>query len=244
MALLRVRAKLRETRSACAECERARAGAVAVLDTVPLAAFRWSAGAEDDGYSVQTVAYPKFMAELVPGDAAQLEAARQVLQRDGTAFSLPVRLGGGEVFVIEGRQAASDETVLWLLDGGPAARARQAGEEAANLRELIDTIPMPVWRRDRDRTLVDCNNAYAAALDATHELVLAQSRELAPVGSRETAREFAAGPDRRGSRRHVVIGGSRRQLDIFELPCTDGGAIGFAIDRTDVENAETDLRRH
>ena len=142
--LLRTRAKLRKMRSVSAGHERGRAEALAVLDTVPLAAFRWPTGRDDDGYSVQTVAYPKFLAELASGDAAQLEAARQLLQRDGIAFSLPVRLGGGGVFVIEGRRAASGETVLWLLDGGPAERARLASEEAAKLRELVDAIPVPI----------------------------------------------------------------------------------------------------
>jgi hypothetical protein len=79
--LLRTRAKLRKMRSVCAGYERGRAEALAVLDTVPLAAFRWPAGRDDDGYSVQTIAYPKFVAELAPGDDAQLEAARQRLQR-------------------------------------------------------------------------------------------------------------------------------------------------------------------
>ena len=64
--LLRTTAKLREVQSTCAGCERARAEALAVLDTVPLAAFRWPVGRDSDGYSVQTVAYPKFLAELAP----------------------------------------------------------------------------------------------------------------------------------------------------------------------------------
>jgi signal transduction histidine kinase len=50
--------------------------------------------------------------------------------------------------------------------------------------------------------------------------------------------------DRRGARRHVVIAGSRRLLDIIERPSGDGGAIGFAFDLTDLESAETELRRH
>src|SRR4029077_5597056 len=128
-------------RSVSAGHERGRAEALAVLDTVPLAAFRWPTGRDDDGYSVQTVAYPKFVDELAAGDAAQLEAARQLLQRDGIAFSLPVRLGGGGVFVIEGRRAASGETVLWLLDGGPAALARQGGAGTQNVRAMLDTHP-------------------------------------------------------------------------------------------------------
>jgi signal transduction histidine kinase len=235
--------KLHKTRLAYTGCARARAEALAVLDTVPLAAFRWPAGRDPEGYSVQTIAYPKFLAELAPEDATQLEAARQVLHRDGAPFSLPVRLRGGGVFVIEGRRAASGETVLWLLDGSPAALARQAGEAAASLLEVIDAIPVPIWRRDRDCALVDCNSAYASALDATRELVLAEGRELAPTGDRGKAAGRATEPEGRRAR-HVVIGGARRLLDIIEHPCPDGGVIGFAFDRTDVEIAETDLRRH
>src|SRR5215813_3954616 len=214
--------KLHKTRLAYAACNRARAEALALLDTFPLAAFRWPVGRDPEGYSVQTIAYPKFLVELAPGDATQLEAARQVLHRDGAPFSLPVGLCGGGRFVIEGRRAASGETVLWLLDGAAAALARQAAEEAASLREVIDAISVPIWRRDRDRALVDCNSAYASALDATRDLVLAEGR----------------------ARHHVVIGGSRRLLDMIELPCPDGGVIGFAFDRTDVETAEADLHRH
>jgi signal transduction histidine kinase len=41
-----------------------------------------------------------------------------------------------------------------------------------------------------------------------------------------------------------VIDGLRRLLEVSELPCRDGGRIGFALDRTDVETAEAELRRH
>jgi len=231
--------KLREARSTSVGCERARAEALAVLDTVPLAAYRWPVGCDPDGHSVRAVAYPKFLAALNPGDATQLEAARLALHRNGTAFSLTVGLRSGGAFAVEGRQSAMGETVLWLLDGSAAAVARQASDESASLRELIDAIPAPIWRRDRDHVLVDCNAAYARALDATRELVLAEGRELAPTDIREPA-----DAKRRNARRHIVIGGSRRLLDITELSCSDGGAIGFAFDRTEVETAETELRRH
>ena len=230
--LLRTTAKLRAIRLALAGYERDRAEALAVLDTVPLAAFRWPAGRKQDGYPVRTVPYPKFLAELTPGDAAQLEAARQAVQCGGTPFSLTLRLRTDAAFEVEGRRAATGETVLWLLDGSAADRARQAGDEAASLREMIDAIPVPLWRRSRDGTLVDCNRAYASALDATRELVLADGRTLAPAA------------DRRGAGCHVVIGGSRRLLDITETPCPAGGVIGFAVDRTDVETAQGELRRH
>src|SRR6516165_9070972 len=234
--------KLREARSTSVGCERARAEALAVLDTVPLAAYRWPVGCDPDGHSVRDVAYPKFLAALNPGDATQLEAARLALHRNGAAFSLTVGLRGGGAFAVEGRQSAMGETVLWLLDGNAAALARQASAEAASLRELIDAIPAPIWRRDRDQVMVDCNRAYASALDSTRELVLAEGRQLAPTDPQEPRK--TADAQQRNARRHIVIGGSRRLLDITELSCSDGGAIGFAFDCTEVETAETELRRH
>ena len=90
--------------------------------------------------------------------------------------------------------------------------------------------------------MVDCNRAYASALDSTRELVLAEGRQLAPTDPQEPRK--TADAQQRNARRHIVIGGSRRLLDITELSCSDGGAIGFAFDCTEVETAETELRRH
>ena len=100
----------------------------------------------------------------------------------------------------------------------------------ARLRDMIDAIPMPVWRRGPDHALVDCNRAYAQALGATREAVLAEGRELMPQD--------------RGRRCHIVIGGSRRLFEATELPSSAGGTIGYAVDRTDVETAEAELWRH
>ena len=90
--LLWAKAKLRKSRLACASCESARAEALAALDTVPLAAFRWPVGRDSDGYSVHTVPYPKFLAELAPGDytvqigfANPLTGERMAVSVDGTS---------------------------------------------------------------------------------------------------------------------------------------------------------------
>src|SRR5262249_29671212 len=71
--------------------------------------------------------------------------------------------------------------------------------------------------------------------------------ELTPTDLRKTlspATGTAETADRRVEHRHVVIDGSRRLLEIIEMPCRDGGTIGFALDRTEVEAAEAELRRH
>ena len=76
--------KLRQMQANCTRSERARTEALAPLDTVPLAAFRWPVGCDPDGCTFRAVAYGKFLDGLAPGVAEQLEAAREALKRDGT----------------------------------------------------------------------------------------------------------------------------------------------------------------
>jgi len=127
---------------------------------------------------------------------------------------------------------------LAALEHGRAtaeSAVRAAGEEMGRLRETLDAVPMPVWRRDRGGSLVDCNLAYAASLGAAREEVLAEARELIPAGSGDAVGGPANMVRLAGSRSeqaHVVIGGQRRLLDLVEAPCVAGGTIGFARDCT------------
>jgi signal transduction histidine kinase len=217
--LLRGRSQLRQAREGCA-----------LLDTVPLSRFDWPAGCEHAGTN-ENASYSKFLAGLAAAEGDRLDVALRGLQSTGKHFSgtFATRRGGG--YTVEGRQTATGKTVLWLADASAAATAQRAHREASSLREMLDALPLPVWRRHLDLTIADCNRAYARALDATPELAVAEGRELAP----------GASP---GDRRHVVIGGSRRLLEISEISYGSGGRVGFALDRTGLETAEGDLRRH
>ena len=227
--------KLRAAEAVQARCAHRRAELSALLETVPLVSFRWSASREDDDDSAS---YVQFRAGLAVDAADQVEAARLALQRTGAAFSIPVTAPGGTACVVEGRRSAAGETVLWLVED-KAAAARQARDEAAAraacLREMIDAIPMPVWRRDQGFAVAECNRAYAATLDISREAVLAGGRELVPA---TVMRAILP------NRVHVVIGGSRRLLEITEAAAPGGGMIGFAVDRTEVETAQAELSRH
>jgi len=141
-----------------------------------------------------------------------------------------------------GQQALS---ALEHRRAGAAAAAQQAGETAAHLREMLDAVPIPVWRRGD--ALVDCNQAYAAAFSAAREEVLGEGRDLAPGGNRDkavAAADAAAGGKAGSQQAHAVIGGQRRLLELVEVSSAAGGTIGFALDRTDVESAQTELGRH
>ena len=218
-ALLRARAELCQARARCA-----------VLETVPLEWFRWRPGRTNaDAYKAS--GYRQFLARLLAADAERLEKARQALRSGGAHLSATFVTRDGAAYTVEGRRTASGDAVLWLLDASAAVMVQRARQEVADLRQMLDAIPLPVWRRGADRILVDCNRAYASAQDTTTDQVVAEGRELAPDA-------------RPGECRHIVIGGSRRLVELGEAPCSTGGTIGFACDRTDRETAEEELRRH
>ncbi|HZU87669.1 MAG TPA: PAS-domain containing protein, partial [Stellaceae bacterium] len=231
-------AQRRRAEAARIAAERRQGELAAMLDMVAAAVFRWP---REDA-STALPGYREFLETLSPADAARVEEGRRRLQREGTPFSAVVALRSGEPRAVEGRRATNGDTVLWLPGGaavGIAEASRAAAEKAARkLREMIDAIPLPLWRRGEDLALVDCNEAYAAALDASRERVLAERRELLGGNARGTPGEM------RRERRHVVIAGSRRLLEISEMPARSGGTIGFALDRTEIETAEAELVRH
>src|SRR3954447_12881902 len=246
-------------RLAAASREAARASGfclAAVLAAVPLAGFRWSRdgtaaalGAADTLGA--TTSYGSFLAELDPADAMRVAAAIDRLRRAATVFDAAVSSPDGRTYGLEGRTTASGEAVLWIADVSAIRRAElaraAAAAAAADLREVVELLPLPVWRRNGQLRVIDCNAAYAAALDADRATVLSEPRELAPGGAQEgpppRAAKAAAGTPQTETR-HVSIGGSRRLLRLVEAGSRSGGTIGYALDRTEIETAESELARH
>jgi signal transduction histidine kinase len=114
----------------------------------------------------------------------------------------------------------------------------------------LDALPIPVWhRRKGDLSLIEVNVAYAQAVDATREIVIAEQRELGigVLGAdgkalAERARTVNA-PQRESH--HIVIGGARRLLEITETPLLHSDRlVGFARDFSDLEVKEAELTRH
>jgi signal transduction histidine kinase len=278
----RARAGLREAMRGRDGAEHGRAALTAVLGTLPIAAFRWRpGGAEPDGTEaggtdkdgteeivIGTLpgggtgfSYAGFLAGLETADASRIAAALDDLKHEGTAFTAAVSGPGGAAYQIEGRRTASGDNVMWLADLSALRRAEEAHgtalAEVTAVRAMFDGLPMPVWRRDSGLRVIDCNSAYAAALDLPRDRVLEEATELAPQTRHDRmlalARAAAAGTVQ-SERRHVVIAGSRRLLELTEAPdrtaatprggTPGGGTIGYATDHTDLESAESQLLRH
>jgi signal transduction histidine kinase len=252
----RLRMALREAVSAGDAAERRCVEFAALLATAPVAVFRWRDGTDPTaegrllGFGAD-LSYRAFAAALDPADAARLASAIKALRGTRAPFSAALAAADGTAYQLDGIAAADGDCAVWVADVSALRRAERAHADttaaAGRMREMLDALPLPAWRRDAALRIVDCNAAFAAALDLPREAVLANRSELVPPADPSEvpalARAAAAGEAQRGER-HIVIGGSRRLLELAEAPASGGGTIGFALDRTDLESAESELARH
>jgi signal transduction histidine kinase len=240
----------------------------ALLAVAPSTAFRWRLADGSESFSPGLLAKLRFagppcfadlLEQLVPEYASFLAAATGALRARGTPFALTLGLkADGAVDAIgrrvqdTGGQAVAD--VVWVGDAGRRATAladaADLAAEQAKLRAVLNALPLPIWRRDGgDLALVDCNTAYAAAVDATPAVAVAEGREIASGGltarGRALAERVRATQIAQSESQHIVINGSRRLVEFTEVPLPgDGGLIGYARDYTDVESVQAELARH
>ncbi len=191
-------------------------------------------------------------------DAARLETLAHALRTRGEEFERTLTTADGRRSLhFEGRRgigAAAD--YLWLHDvtAASARTAELAGRLSAlaaerdGLLAVLDALPIPVWRRRADLRLERVNRAYAEAMDSDPDAVVAEERELAAgvIGMR--GRELADRTVRTGvaqsESRHVVVGGRRRLMEFAEIATDGDSVVGYAIDRTDLEDAQAQMSRH
>ncbi len=199
-------------------------------------------------------------------DAKRLSAALAALRNQGDGFELRLQCkDGGRVLEVRGaratgatgatgaaqdtRGAESSADVLWFHDVTEVVRkTAHARAERDGYKTLLDDLPLPIWRRDQELNLVYCNRAYGRIVDMDPDAVLTGAVELlgkakAEAGRAIAARVLAVGASEIESHR-VVVEGSRRLLEIGEHPARDGTLIGLAVDRTEAEELEAELRRH
>jgi signal transduction histidine kinase/PAS domain-containing protein len=189
------------------------------------------------------------------------------LRQTGQSFDIQAETTDGKLVQISGRRFRVGREgpltdMLWFNDNSLAAQALEkqvadlaaAQKRASETHNLLDIIPFPVWMRGADLNLALCNKAYAKALDVLPEDVVREQHELdsqtARGGSgRALAVSALEAAETRNERRHVIIAGKRRLLDITEMPLTNEGEgaaalLGFAIDVTAEEDKDIELQRH
>jgi len=182
-------------------------------------------------------------------DGEALSHAVRRLRRETAPFALTLATPSPRRWLeVRGVTGGLAPTV-WFSDVSTQVAQRQAAEvRAARLTESFDRLPFPLWRRDSELRLIDCNAAYARAVDQPRSAVLREGVELLGGSLQEAGRALAArardSGASTGEAHHVVAEGSRRLMQIVETPLGDGTLVGYAVDRTREEELEGALSRH
>ena len=156
------------------------------------------------------------------------------------------------VIAVSGRTVAG-QAVLWLRDESASAwLAEQYSEretELAELRAVVDALPLPVWWRDANTLALKGNNsAYRQMIgssDGSDESRTPAKRTMTDR-SKDLARLVARTGMAQTESRHAVIEGNRLALDITESPLEKypGLLVGHARDMTPLETLQMTLAEH
>lgn len=145
-----------------------------------------------------------------------------------------------------------ESTVLWCRDVTEISKefekiktiADDASSSSDRVTEILNTLPIPVWRRNQDLRIVYCNKFYANMLGKTVENVVAGNIPLVPgslFGQGHSLAENAKKCNKSQSVvQHIIVGGTRKQFSIHECVKSDG-LIGYALDVTSSEKLASQL---
>lgn len=175
-----------------------------LLLSEPQIVVAWAAGSDDpdivgDVTIVTQATMPQrvlaFGSWLAPDQAQLMNHATERLRASGEGFAMTLTTLGGKSIEAEGR-AIGGRAVMRLRDvsgvKGELASLVNRHEALVNdmnaLRTLIDSLPFPVWARDREGRLDFVNAAYAGAVEVQEPTeAVERNLELLDRSAREEA---------------------------------------------------------
>ena len=190
-------------------------------------------------------------------DQTKLDQLTTSLRKRGESFSVIMTTDdGGRAIRMDGRRARQAPLdVVWIRDVTDEASRRSesnvlielAERESEALSDMLNALPVPVWRRGSELAVDAHNRAYARAV-GDGDRVIGDQSELGGPGRKSIARELAAKALTSGTEQvesgHVVVAGQRRLLQFHEVSMPNGAVVGFALDFSQLEDAQSDLSRH
>jgi Signal transduction histidine kinase len=204
----------------------------ALLDVCRDALIVW--GRDSDGPMSYGGAEAQLDSCLKGADAPTLSKALDDLSAHGVPFSMPARDATGRTVTLRGR-AVGGLAAVWIE---PAPEA-----QSLDFRGVLNSLPVPVWLRDKTLSLVWGNRAFLETTGASDLDTAARSQTALEKTERDLAATARAQGEPMEAKRYAVIAGQRRALQITEIP-TDNGIVGTASDVTDVAASEAKLKQH
>lgn len=187
---------------------------------------------------------------LKAGSAKALKQRIGALLERGETFRCDVETLSGSLLVAAGR-ASGGNAVVKLKDAAAEAVHAPAESDRRQMAldldislALFDSIPMPVWFRDRDGKLGWVNQAYLKSVDAADKAEVRQQQlEFLSSRQRDAAQRKLDEGETYTARIHAIVSGSRRAFEVVVQPVGPVSA-GIAIDVAALEDAESELSRH
>ena len=187
---------------------------------------------------------------LPPVEAQALEAAVERLKLRGEAFRMTLKSVGGRILETEGRPVMGRAVLRIREVSGDRLELLHAREQLADasgrlasLNGMLAAVTHPMWLRDPDGRLAWVNAAYAKAVEApTGDEAAARGVELLDRAVREDAQRQRTRVGSYKGRVPAVMAGERRIFDVYEAN-SEAGAVGMAIDVSEVEALRADLKR-
>ena len=263
IALVRTRMRANEREAA------ARADIIALRDQVdranalllaePQIIIAWPASGEEpdiigDAAIVTPAPVPRrvlaFGTWLDPERARAMEHAVELLRASGTGFAMTMPTLTGRFVEAEGR-AIGGRAILRIKDVTGikrefvdlAANHHDLLREIDTMRALIEALPSPMWARHGNGRLAFVNAAYAIAVDAKDAAdAVARNLDLLDRNGRDGLQRAHAQGAPFAARLPVIVAGTRRILDIFDLTTLTGSA-GIGIDATEIETLRGEMAR-
>lgn len=177
--------------------------------------------------------------------SGQVTAAALLSTHDG-ARSLACR-----TYIAPGPREGAGIGIVWLYDVSAEVRQLQRTvQESEKLKSeikqfstILNMSPYPIWQRDADLRIRYYNLAYSEMAEAA-EGEGDDAPELDRRARALAGAALASGEPKR-ERRHVVIDGERRLLEISEHPVPQENiVIGFAHDLSEIESLQEELERY
>ncbi|MEE9314002.1 MAG: ATP-binding protein [Rhizobiaceae bacterium] len=188
--------------------------------------------------------------------AQSFERAVERLRERAEGFDFTVESKSGSMIEVQGRASGSRAFVRFLaLAGDKAALAAlenqytQLIQTTDTMKSLLEAIPFPTWLRDSSGQLSWANTAYIGAVGGdTLEAVCEKNEFLLDAGERSQIENIHRAAQDQHTTNHfrkrlpVTIAGDRRMMDVSDV-AYEGGSAGLAVDMSEVEEAQSQLRR-
>ena len=178
------------------------------------------------------------------------------LLKSGEEFKIIVQSKGNKNIEIKGARkiiSKIESIVLWGNDitetSSEFINIKNTADKTTslldNVMEILNTIPVPVWKRDEDLHITYCNSAYASILDKSINEIVNNNIPLVSGNLFGQGHSLAENAKKCNKSQTIVqsitVAGNKKQFALHECIKPEGDFIGFALDITNSEKLASQL---